>query len=95
MAVFKPFFKNILNEDAHEISMPRKQMRSRTKKFLSVAGLASIVLGTPSMLQALLKLDMNALLLPTLFVIGGCLLIGMVVYEQVPKKQRKRKRKFF
>lgn len=66
-------------------------MRSRTKKFLSVVGLASIVLGTPSALQALLKLDTDALLLPVLFVIGDCVLIGMVVYEQVPKKQRKRK----
>ena len=73
--------------------MPRKQMRSRTKKFLSVAGLASIVLGAPGALQALLKLDTNALLLPVLFVIGGCLLIGMVVYEQVPKKQRKKRKK--
>lgn len=73
--------------------MPRKQMRSRTKKFLSIAGVASIILGVPSTFQALLKLDVNALLLPALFVIGGCILIGMVVYEQVPKRQRQKKTK--
>lgn len=73
--------------------MPRKQMRSKTKKFLSLAGIMSIGLGIPSMFKALFSLNIAGLVLPALFVIGGCLLIGMVVYEQVPKKQRKRRKK--
>lgn len=73
--------------------MPRKHMRSRTKKFLSIAGLASIVLGAPGAFQALLKLDTDALFLPALFVIGGFLLWALVIYEQVPRRQRKKRKR--
>ncbi len=72
--------------------MIRKQMRSRTKRFLSAAGLASIVLGTPSALESLLTYNLRAAILPGLFIIGGLLLINMVVREQVPKTHRRKKR---
>ncbi len=72
--------------------MFRTEMRSRTRKFLSLAGAASIFLGLPGTLVALFNGNFTALVLPILFVFGGFLLIGLVVYEQVPKRQRRRKK---
>ena len=68
--------------------MIRNHMRSRTKKFVVGAGLASIVLGAPGAFKALEAWNKDALILPSLFILGGLLLLALVIHEQIPKSRR-------